>query len=32
MDQPQEALVDCNESFRIRPGDRNTLAARGLPT
>jgi tetratricopeptide (TPR) repeat protein len=26
----QEAVVDCNESLRLRPGDGNTLGNRGL--
>jgi tetratricopeptide (TPR) repeat protein len=26
----QEAMADCNESLRLRPGDGNTLGTRGL--
>ena len=30
VDQLAEALIDCNESLRLRPGDANTLASRGF--
>jgi hypothetical protein len=32
MSQLEQALVDCNDSLRLRPGDPNTLASGVLHT